>query len=159
MLVFFIPCPYRPWSYLGSTYQGNTTILVIISRFSKACCLIPLHKLPSSPGLKSQPIFPPWTTGYTGAIRSGMLPTYICNELSFNKRSRRIGANDPFLCFAPRQRVWLPIHDLQVLYKKLSPRYVGPFKIISQINPVTYKLLLPSNYSSLPYNPVFAFAY
>lgn len=27
--------------------------------------------------------------------------------------------------------------------KKLSPRYVGPYKIIKQINPVTYRLDLP----------------
>ncbi|KAI2663386.1 Transposon Tf2-11 polyprotein [Labeo rohita] len=45
-----------------------------------------------------------------------------------------------------RQKVWLSTRDIRMRLpcKKLSPRYVGPFTIIKQINPVTYQL--PSHY-------------
>ncbi len=45
----------RPWSHVAIDFitdlpssQGNTTILTIVDRFSKACHLIPLPKLPTS---------------------------------------------------------------------------------------------------------------
>jgi len=34
--------------------------------------------------------------------------------------------------------------------KKLSPKYVGPFKIVRQVNPATYRLQLPNNYRISP---------
>ncbi len=49
--------------------------------------------------------------------------------------------------YAPGQRMWLCTRDLRLCLpcKKLSPRYVGPFKIIRQITPVSYRLALPAN--------------
>lgn len=48
-----LPIPTRPWSHILwdfiqglPTSQGNSIILLIIYKFSKACCLIPLPKLP-----------------------------------------------------------------------------------------------------------------
>ncbi len=45
----------RPWSHVAIDFitdlpnsQGNTTILTIVDRFSKACRLIPVPKLPTS---------------------------------------------------------------------------------------------------------------
>ncbi len=50
-----LPTPHRPWSHIAIDFitdlpnsQGNTTILTIVDRFSKACRLIPLPKLPTS---------------------------------------------------------------------------------------------------------------
>ncbi len=54
--------------------------------------------------------------------------------------------------YAPGQWVWLSTRDLRLHLpcKKLSPRYMGPFKIICQITPVSYRLALPANYSISP---------
>ncbi len=45
-----------------------------------------------------------------------------------------------------------PTRDLrlQLPSKKLSPRYVGPFEILRQITPVSYRLALPANYRISP---------
>ena len=50
-----LPVPERPWSHIALDFvtglpssQGMTTILTVTDRFSKACHLIPLRKLPSA---------------------------------------------------------------------------------------------------------------
>lgn len=50
-----LPIPQRPWSHIAIDFitdlpesDGNTVILTIIDRFSKACRLIPLPKLPTA---------------------------------------------------------------------------------------------------------------
>lgn len=50
-----LPIPKRPWSHLSADFitglpesEGNTVILVVVDRFSKACRFIPLSKLPSA---------------------------------------------------------------------------------------------------------------
>ncbi len=51
-----------------------------------------------------------------------------------------------------RQWVWLSTRDLRLRLpcKKLSPRYVGPFKIIRQITPVSFRSALPAHYRISP---------
>uniref|UniRef100_A0A671KHG3 Gypsy retrotransposon integrase-like protein 1 n=1 Tax=Sinocyclocheilus anshuiensis TaxID=1608454 RepID=A0A671KHG3_9TELE len=63
-------------------------------------------------------------------------------EFQANRRRR------PHPPYQPGQRVWLSTKDLKLRLpsRKLSPRYVGPFKILRQINDVTYRLELPANY-------------
>ncbi|KAK3550602.1 hypothetical protein QTP70_000679 [Hemibagrus guttatus] len=70
-------------------------------------------------------------------------------------RSQAIQANRcrcPHPPYQPGQRVWLSTRDLKLRLpsRKLSPRYVGPFKILRQINEVTYQLDLPANYRVSP---------
>ncbi|KAL0163388.1 hypothetical protein M9458_042784, partial [Cirrhinus mrigala] len=51
----------------------------------------------------------------------------------------------PNPAYEPGQWVWLSTRDLRLRLpcKKLSPRYVGPLKIIRQITPVSFRLDLP----------------
>ncbi len=62
-------------------------------------------------------------------------------------RHRRAGPS-----FTPGQWVWLSTRDLRLRRpcRKLNPRYVGPFKIIREITPVSYRLALPANYRISP---------
>ncbi len=54
--------------------------------------------------------------------------------------------------YQPGQWVWLSTRDqrLRLPCRKLSPRYVGPIKIIRQITPVSFRLALPANYRISP---------
>ncbi len=54
--------------------------------------------------------------------------------------------------YHPGQKVWLSTGDIRLRLpcKKLSPRFIGPFPIIRQVNPVTYELKLPSQYRIHP---------
>ncbi len=54
--------------------------------------------------------------------------------------------------YRPGDQVWLSTRDIRLRRpcKKLSPRYIGPFPILRQINEVTYKLRLPNHYRISP---------
>ncbi len=54
--------------------------------------------------------------------------------------------------YQPGDQVWLSRRDIRLRLpcKKLSPRYIGPFPILRQINEVTYKLKLPNQYCISP---------
>lgn len=54
--------------------------------------------------------------------------------------------------YQPGQWVWLSTRDLRLRLpcRKLSPRYVGPFKIVRQITPVSFRLALPNHYRISP---------
>ncbi|XP_049334311.1 uncharacterized protein LOC111197505 [Astyanax mexicanus] len=62
-------------------------------------------------------------------------------------RRRRAAPN-----FQIGQRVWLSTRDLKLKLpsKKLSPRFIGPFRIVKQVTPVSYQLALPANYRIAP---------
>ncbi|KAK3538312.1 hypothetical protein QTP70_035247 [Hemibagrus guttatus] len=70
-------------------------------------------------------------------------------------RRQRIQADrhhHPHPSYQVGQRVWLSTRNLRLKLpcRKLSPKYVGPFEIIRQVNPVAYRLRLPVSYRICP---------
>ncbi|KAK3513363.1 hypothetical protein QTP70_012342 [Hemibagrus guttatus] len=70
-------------------------------------------------------------------------------------RRQRIQANwrrRPHPPYRVGQRVWLSTRNLRLKLpcRKLSPKFVGPFEIIRQVNPVFYRLRLPASYRICP---------
>ncbi|KAL0153429.1 hypothetical protein M9458_051267 [Cirrhinus mrigala] len=58
----------------------------------------------------------------------------------------------PAPAYQPGDQVWLSTRDLRLRQpcRKMSPRYIGPFKILRQINDVTFQLQLPPRYRIHP---------
>ncbi|KAK3509245.1 hypothetical protein QTP70_025600 [Hemibagrus guttatus] len=50
------------------------------------------------------------------------------------------------------QMVWLSTRNLRLKLpcQKLSPKFIGPFEIVRQVNPVAYRLRLPASYRICP---------
>ncbi|KAK3573009.1 hypothetical protein QTP86_012258 [Hemibagrus guttatus] len=70
-------------------------------------------------------------------------------------RRQRIQADRrrrPHPSYQVGQKVWLSTRNLRLRLpcKKLSPKFIGPFEIIRQVNPVAYRLRLPASYRICP---------
>ncbi len=84
--------------------------------------------------------------------RGGLGPSSHPSATQSGARNSRPIAPTTGPVYQPGQWVWLSTRDLRLRLpcKKLSPRYVGPFKISRQITPVSFRLELPSNYRISP---------
>ena len=73
-----------------------------------------------------------------------------CNQATsaINKKAEKA----PIAQFSIREQVWLEGTYLKLPHQstKLAPKQYGPFKIIKQINPVTYQLMLPNTWQIHP---------
>ena len=70
-------------------------------------------------------------------------------EKQVNKHRRAID-------FTVGDLVWLKTEHLALgasLSRKLAPKWIGPYKIVQEINPVAFKLDLPAKFHRL--HPVF----
>ncbi|KAK3511170.1 hypothetical protein QTP70_032139 [Hemibagrus guttatus] len=70
-------------------------------------------------------------------------------------RRQRIQADRhrcPHIAYRVGQRVWLSTCNLRLrlLCRKLCPKFIGPFEIVRQVNPVAYCLPLPPTYRISP---------
>ncbi|KAK3544488.1 hypothetical protein QTP86_013138 [Hemibagrus guttatus] len=70
-------------------------------------------------------------------------------------RRQRIQADwhrRPHPSYQVGQQVWLSMRNLRLKLpcRKLNPRFIGPFEIIRQVNPVAYRLQLPVEYRICP---------
>ena len=73
-----------------------------------------------------------------------------CNQATtaINKRA----GETPLAQFSIGEQVWLEGTHLKLPHQltKLAPKQYGPFKIMKQINPVTYQLTLPNTWQIHP---------
>ncbi|KAM9416246.1 protein 4.1-like isoform 1-T1 [Salvelinus alpinus] len=94
--------------------------------------------------------------GTDGVRTASLSPAYRVvggiSEIKYQRQANRRRRPGPTLY--PGQRVWLSTKNLplRVESRKLSQRFIGPFKIARRVNPVTFRLHLPR---SLKINPTF----
>ncbi|KAK3537590.1 hypothetical protein QTP70_016616 [Hemibagrus guttatus] len=70
-------------------------------------------------------------------------------------RRQRIQADRrrrPHPSYRVGQKVWLSTRNLHLKLpcRKLNPKFIGPFEIVRQVNPVAYRLRLPASYRICP---------
>ncbi len=79
-------------------------------------------------------------------VRRALLQTSQRYQRQANRR-RRTAPN-----FRAGQRVWLATKNLplRVETRKLSQKYIGPFRIARKVNPVSYRLFFPIHLELTP---------
>uniref|UniRef100_A0A3B4CC50 Gypsy retrotransposon integrase-like protein 1 n=1 Tax=Pygocentrus nattereri TaxID=42514 RepID=A0A3B4CC50_PYGNA len=158
-----LPVPERPWSHIAIDFvtdlppsNGFTSILTVVDGFSRGVKFIPFPSLPSALQT-AQALF-------EHVFRSSGIPAVddwmrrsegvwedthrrISDILQrYKAQADRHRGDTPVYC--PGDRVWLSTRDFRFegACRKLLPKFIGPFKILSQVNDVTYKVGLPPQY-------------
>lgn len=133
---------FLPWAeYAQNSLTHSSTGLTPFQ-----CVISP----PYFHGLVNPPLYLQLTTGSVVARVCETVLMYCSNEPCEISKSRlTTGATH---IHPTNQRVWLSTRDLKLRLpsKKLSPRDVGPLKILRQINDVTFQPELPVNYCIFP---------
>uniref|UniRef100_A0A8K9UM89 Integrase catalytic domain-containing protein n=1 Tax=Oncorhynchus mykiss TaxID=8022 RepID=A0A8K9UM89_ONCMY len=133
-----------------------------VGRFLQSYCqdrpgewaaFVPLTSPPSSAywgtsrfwrlGIRVGPRLLWWTTGSGARRRHGTPPM-------FTSSADRHHSEAPV--FAPGDCVWLSTRNLplRLSYRKLGPRFVGPFKVLRRVKEVCHRLQLPPDYRINP---------
>ncbi len=154
----------------------NTCVLVTVDRFSKACKFIPLRGLPTALETAEHLFHHVFrNVGVPEDIVSDRGPQFISHVWkAFFRPARSQGELVLWLSSPDERQAERKIQELRIPgmlpgrsvqlepfppmgrvctklpCKKLSPRYIGPFKIQRQINEATYQLQLPPRYRIHP---------
>ncbi|KAL0195210.1 hypothetical protein M9458_008782, partial [Cirrhinus mrigala] len=109
-----------------------------------------------------QPPLFPWTeeTSHVPAVDHWFRESERVWDLAHHHHQRAVRQHKRFAdvrrrpapAYQPGDQVWLSTRDLCLHQpcRKLSPRYIGPFKILRRINDVTFQLQLPPRYRIQP---------
>ncbi|KAK3534040.1 hypothetical protein QTP86_000632 [Hemibagrus guttatus] len=151
------PVPRHPWSHLSVDFLmdlpdsgGSTAIMVVVDRFSKGCKLVPLKEdIVSDRG--------PQFTSRAERLNQeiGRFLRSYCSREQQRWSEFLPWANVPAVeeWYRRSQEVWERAHvwlQRALPCRKLSPKFIGPFKIVRQVNPVAYRLRLPASYRICP---------
>ncbi|KAL0154228.1 hypothetical protein M9458_050482 [Cirrhinus mrigala] len=102
--------------------------------------------------------FLPWAEYAQNSLHqdtTGLTPfqcVLVCANQTTGFGRHTIRGRRPAPAYQPGDQVWLSTRDLRLrlLCRKLCPRYICPFKILRQINDVTFQLQLPARYRIHP---------
>ncbi len=165
-----LPIPSRPWSHIALDFvtglplsAGNTVILTVVDRFSKAahfpfeCCLG--YQPPLFASQESQSSVPSVERFIQRCKRTWRrVRSALCRTRTRTRRAaNRHRVRSPrYVC---GQKVWLSTRNLPIQEgsRKLMPRFVGPFSIVKVLSPVAIKLRLSRQLRHV--HPVFHVSY
>jgi hypothetical protein len=77
-------------------------------------------------------------------------------RLAQSYQERAYNSDKEYVTFEPGDKVLINPHSLELLKekcgkgKKLNMKYEGPFEIMEQVSPVSYRLRLPASYRIHP---------
>ncbi|KAI2660106.1 Transposon Tf2-8 polyprotein [Labeo rohita] len=129
--------------YHSQTYSQTERKIQELGRYLRAYCQDDQHSWSKFPPVgRVRTKLPPPRYHWPNTI-----PRAVRRHKSFADARRRAAPN-----YQSGDLVWLSTRDLRLRLpcRKLSPRYDGPFRILRQINDVTFQLQLPPRYRIHP---------
>ncbi|KAK3533113.1 hypothetical protein QTP70_007305 [Hemibagrus guttatus] len=93
-----------------------------------------------------------WRSGTGGAKRFGRGLMCDFSGRCAGREFRPTDVTTSHPSYQVGQMVWLSTQNLHLKLPclKLSPKFIGPFEIVRQVNPVAYRLRLPATYRICP---------
>lgn len=98
----------------------------------------------------------PTAVKFTANMYEALAKAKRCLQAHQDRMKRHADASRRELSFGPGQYVWLSNKNIALKHngtRKLIAKWLGPFKVLSVVNPVAYKLELPAAMQKL--HPVF----